>query len=34
MIIINDNKLLHEITNIKIKDINYKGYRDVLYLQQ
>ena len=29
MIIINDNKLFHEITNIKIKDRNYKGYRDV-----
>ena len=29
MIIINDNKFFHEITDIKIKDIKYEGYRDV-----
>ena len=29
MLIINDNKLFHEITDIKIKDKNYEGYRDI-----
>jgi len=29
MLIINDNKLFHEITDIKIKDKNFEGYRDI-----
>lgn len=29
MVIINDNKLFHEVTDIKIKDTKYSGYRDI-----
>ena len=32
MIIINDNKFYHEISDIKIKDKNINGYRDIFVL--